>query len=76
MRSKQTYEKIYVYVKIKLDDDNQNLRSQERTEKAKKLSVLVNVSILFFNPELLQIPKDKVTHFLKKKKNCKYTKGT
>ncbi|MDK2801420.1 MAG: oligoendopeptidase [Clostridiales bacterium] len=57
-------EKVFVYAKMRRDEDNTNAIYQALTDRAKSLSVQVYSAISFITPEIISIPEQKLTDFL------------
>ena len=57
-------DKVYVYAKMKKDEDNSNPASQERADKADSLTTEVISSTSFIVPEIISIPEEKLKMFL------------
>jgi oligoendopeptidase F len=56
-------DKVYVYARMKRDEDNTNPTFQELAEKASLLSTEVSSKVSFITPEILAIPEDKLVSF-------------
>ena len=60
----QSFERLYTYARMKLDEDNANPESQAREDKA--ISALSKAAAVtsFATPEIVSIPKEKIEEFL------------
>lgn len=59
-------ERIFVYAKMRLDEDNGNSKYQEMNGKSMSLIASVQSETSFFTPELMKIPKKNIEDFLSK----------
>ena len=57
-------EKVYVYARMKKDEDNRVNKYQAMSDKAQSLIAKVSSYLSFFTPELLEIPEDKLKGFI------------
>ncbi|WP_034550769.1 oligoendopeptidase F [Carnobacterium funditum] len=58
-------ETIYVYAHLKNDQDTTNTIYQAMYDQASTLATKINESISWFEPEVIEIPEEKLTEFLK-----------
>jgi oligoendopeptidase F len=58
-----TAERVYVYARMRRDEDNTNARHQEMADKAQALFAKVAAELSFFTPEFLSIPKARLEKF-------------
>ncbi|MDR0885750.1 MAG: oligoendopeptidase F [Clostridiales Family XIII bacterium] len=61
----QTTEKVYVYARMKKDEDNNNSKYQAMNDKAQTLIAKVSASMSWFTPELLSLDPDVIDGYLK-----------
>ncbi|ACL77748.1 oligoendopeptidase F [Ruminiclostridium cellulolyticum] len=61
-------DKVFVYARMKRDEDNGNSTYQALTERASTLATEVYAAISFVVPEMLTIPEDKLMSFLNSNK--------
>jgi oligoendopeptidase F len=59
-------DKIYVYARMKKDENNENAPSLELSQKAELLVTEVLASVSFITPEIISIPNDIIEDFLSK----------
>jgi oligoendopeptidase F len=57
-------EKLFVYARMRRDEDNANSQAQARTDKAENLITQVQSALSFFTPELMMIPDEKIHEFI------------
>lgn len=57
-------ENIYVYARMRRDEDNRNAFYQEKSDQAQVLAVQVRGSLSFVVPEIIEIPEEKIKRFL------------
>ncbi|HEX2926867.1 MAG TPA: oligoendopeptidase F [Ruminiclostridium sp.] len=62
-------DKVFVYARMKRDEDNGNSTYQALTERASTLATEVFAAISFIVPEMLSIPEDKLMSFLNSNKD-------
>lgn len=55
---------IYVYSRMKKDEDNRIAKYQAMNERAQSLAVEIGTSLSFFTPEILEIPEEKVISYI------------
>ncbi len=55
---------IYVYARMKKDEDNRITKYQAMSEKAQSLSVEIGTKLSFFIPEITEIPEEKLLAFI------------
>lgn len=60
----QQLEKIYVYARMKKDEDNRVNKYQAMSDKAGSLIAKTSSYMSFFTPELLEIPEEKLEGFI------------
>ncbi len=56
-------ERIFVYARMRRDEDNRSTKYQTLTDRATGLSVEVHGATAFIVPEILTIPEDRLTSF-------------
>lgn len=61
----RTLEHLFVYARMKKDEDNREAKYQALVEKAHKLAVLLSEQTSFFAPELMGISKDVLNQFVR-----------
>ena len=61
----RTLEHLYVFARMKRDEDNREPKYQALCEKAQKLAVLLSESLSFFAPEIMSIPKETLNQFVR-----------
>ena len=64
-------EKVYVYARMKKDEDNRVTKYQAMSDKAGTLIAKTSSYLSFFTPELLEIPEEKLRGFLEAEKGLK-----
>jgi len=57
-------EKLYVYARMKKDEDTRVARYQAMSDKAQSLMAKTGARASFFTPELLEMPEDKLLGFI------------
>lgn len=62
---------IYVYSRMKKDEDNRIAKYQAMSEKAQSLSVETSMKLSFFTPEMIEISQEKLEAFLKEREGLK-----
>lgn len=67
----QITEKIYVYARMKRDEDNRVAACQAMCDKAQSLMAKVSAALSFFMPEILSIPEETLRGFLREEKGLK-----
>ena len=60
----RSLEKIYVYARMKRDEDNADSRYQAMSSKCSAVIARVSASMAFFTPELLMAPEEKILGFI------------
>lgn len=60
---------IFVYARMKKDEDNRISKYQAMSEKAQAFSVEIGTILSFFTPEILEISEDKILSFLQQNKD-------
>lgn len=62
---------IYVYARMKKDEDNNVTKYQAMSEKSQSLSVEVGTKLAFFTPEILEIAEEKILSFIDENEKLK-----
>ena len=62
---KEKLERVFVYAKMRKDEDNANAHYQIMTDRAQALIVEVSSAGSYFTPELLSIPEETLERFFK-----------
>ncbi|MDR0853674.1 MAG: oligoendopeptidase F [Clostridiales Family XIII bacterium] len=57
-------EHVFVYARMRRDEDNADAKYQAMTDKSQTLMAKVSAATSFFVPEFIQIPSDKLEKFL------------
>jgi len=57
-------EKLYVYAKMRRDEDNANPHYQVLFDRAQSLNIQVNSAVSYIAPEIIAIPEEKLNAFL------------
>ena len=57
-------EKVYVYARMRRDEDNRVTKYQAMTDKCHSLIANASAAMSFFTPELLEIPEDTLKSFI------------
>lgn len=60
----RSLEKIYVYARMRRDEDNAQSRYQAMSDKCSAVIAAVSASMSFFTPELLSLPEEDIRTFL------------
>lgn len=60
--------KLYVYARMRRDEDNTNSKYQALTDKATTLLVEISGRLAFIEPEILSLSKKEIENFLKENK--------
>lgn len=60
----QTAEKVYVYARMKRDEDNRVAESQAMTDKAQSMLARISAETAFFTPELLEVSRATIDEFM------------
>ncbi|MBO4991339.1 MAG: oligoendopeptidase F, partial [Firmicutes bacterium] len=60
----QTAEKVYVYARMKRDEDNRVASAQAMTDKAQSMLAKISAATAFFTPELLEVPRETIDRFM------------
>ncbi len=60
----QKAEKVYVYARMRRDEDNRETRYQGMADRCHGMLAQISSATAFFTPELLEIPKEKLLSFL------------
>ncbi len=61
----RTLEHLFVFARMKRDEDNREAKYQALCEKAQKLAVTLSEATSFFAPELMEISKDVLNQFVR-----------
>ena len=64
-------EHIYVYARMKRDEDNTDSRYQAMSSKCGAIIAAVSASMAFFTPELLSAPEDRILSFIDEESGLK-----
>ncbi|MBR6500497.1 MAG: oligoendopeptidase F, partial [Firmicutes bacterium] len=64
-------EKVYVYARMKRDEDNRVGATQAMTDKAQTMLARISAQTAFFTPELLEIPEETVKQFMEETEGLK-----
>ncbi|MFV0516933.1 MAG: oligoendopeptidase F [Aminipila sp.] len=67
----QIAEKVYVYARMRRDEDNRVNKYQTLADKCHALLAKTSAAMSFFIPELLEIPEDKLLGFIKEEPGLK-----
>jgi oligoendopeptidase F len=59
-------ERVFVYARMRRDEDNTNATYQALADRAKSLSIEVSGALSFITPEIISIPEQKLQEFLNK----------
>jgi oligoendopeptidase F len=62
-------ERLYVYARMRRDENNANPKYQALSDRASSLSIQVGSATSFIVPEILQIPEDHLKSFLSENKD-------
>ncbi len=65
----QKMENVFVYAKMRKDEDNTVAKYQAMTDKAQALNVEISSSLSFIVPEIIGIEEEKIKAFLKENKD-------
>ena len=60
MALRQTIERLYVYAKLRLDEDIASSDAQARLDRATALSIEAGEALAFFEPEVLAMPEEQL----------------
>jgi len=60
------YDKVFVYARMRRDEDNANPVYQAYTDRAMALGTEVYAAVSFVVPEIISIPEDKLNEFMNK----------
>ena len=60
----QKLERVYVYARMKKDEDNRVSKYQAMNDRCNALIAKVSSAMSFFTPELLSVPEDKILGFI------------
>lgn len=61
----QLTERVYVYARMKRDEDNANAHSQALADRAQALIAKISAAASFFTPEFLAIPRGRLAKLVK-----------
>lgn len=61
----QKLERVYVYARMKKDEDNRVSRYQALNDRCGSLIAKASAAMSFFTPELLSLPEEKILSFLR-----------
>lgn len=64
-------ENVYVYARMKKDEDNRADKYQAMSEKAQSLAAETGVHLSFFTPEVIAIPEEKLFRFMEESSGLK-----
>jgi len=64
-------EKMYVYARMRRDEDNREAKYQAMADKCRSLIAKASAAMAFFTPELLEIPEEKLKEFIKQEEGLK-----
>lgn len=64
-------ERIYVFARMKRDEDNRIEKYQAMTDRCHGLMANVSAITSFFTPELLEVPEEKILDFIKENEKLK-----
>lgn len=62
----QKLEKVYVYARMRRDEDNRKTQYQAMTDKCQSVIAQVSAAMSFFIPELLSAPEETLLSYIKK----------
>ena len=66
-----TAERVFVYARMKRDEDNRNTKYQAMADKCHSLFAKAGAALSFFTPELLEIPEDVLRSFISAEEGLK-----
>lgn len=67
----QKVEKVYVYARMRKDEDNSNSKYQTMADKSQTLIAKVSALMSFFTPEFLEADESKIREFIKENDDLK-----
>lgn len=67
----QTAERLYVYSRMKRDEDNRSGKYQAMCDKSQSLMAKISTEMSFFTPELLEIPEDTLKQYIQENDGLK-----
>lgn len=70
----QLLEKVYVYSRMRRDEDNRLDQYQTMNDRCSSLIAKASTAMSFFTPELLSIPVEKIADFIEKEKGLELYK--
>lgn len=65
-------ERVYVYARMRRDEDNTNTKYQALTDRASSLSIRVSSAVSFLVPEILSMPDEKLDSYIADERLSKY----
>ena len=65
----QKAERVYVYARMKSDEDNRVSKYQELTQRAGSLLSKISVSMAFFLPEIMDLPEGTLERYMRESKD-------
>ncbi|MEG2323055.1 MAG: oligoendopeptidase F [Anaerovoracaceae bacterium] len=70
----QKLEKVFVYARMRRDEDNRDTKYQAMTDKCNSIIAQVSASMSFFTPEILDTPKDVLLKYIEEVPGlCEYS---
>lgn len=60
----RTLDNVYLYARMRLDEDAKNPTYQEFASRAESLAAEAGSSVSFLSPEILSLPEDRLTRFV------------
>lgn len=67
----QKLEKVYVYARMRRDEDNRDAKYQAMTDKCQTIIAQVSAAMSFFTPELLDTPEDTLLSYIEEEAGLK-----
>lgn len=64
MALRETLERLFVYARLRLDEDTSNSESIGRQDRVTAFSIEAGQALAFFDPEVLAIPEERMSVFL------------
>lgn len=64
-------ERMYVYARMRKDEDNRDSKYQAMSDRANTLIARISAELSFFTPEFLEIPEDTIRGFLNETEGLK-----
>ncbi|USG63456.1 oligoendopeptidase F [Brevibacillus ruminantium] len=68
----KTLDQVFVYARMRRDEDNVNSKYQALTDRATSLSTQVYGAISYIQPEILEIPEEKLAKWLEEVKGLQH----